>query len=87
MPADASVAELQTLLDDVIQLRQYVVHSAAQELERYPSYYPTGQFSSSAMNLAHYLALRRRDLRPLQDRLADVDYLPSVMARPMCSPT
>jgi pyruvate kinase len=72
MPADASVAELQTLLDDVLQLRQYVVCSAAQELERYQPYYPNGQFSPSALNLAHYLALRRRDLRPLQDRLADV---------------
>ena len=72
MPADAPVAELQTLLDDVLQLRQYVIHSAAQELERYQPYYPDGQFSPSALNLAHYLALRRRDLRPLQDRLADV---------------
>ncbi len=72
MPADVPVAELQTLLDDVLQLRQYVIHSAAQELERYQPYYPDGQFSPSALNLAHYLALRRRDLRPLQDRLADV---------------
>ena len=29
-----------------------------------------GGFAESALNLAHYLALRRRDLRPLQRRLA-----------------
>ncbi len=72
MPADASVAELQDLLSDVLSLRDYVVKSAAQELERYQPYYAAGRFSSSALNLAYYLALRRRDLRPLQDRLADV---------------
>lgn len=63
---------LRVLLDDVRQLRQYVMESAAQELARYQSYYPDGQFSASAVNLAHYLALRRQDLRPLQDRLAEV---------------
>jgi pyruvate kinase len=72
MPADASVAELRDLLNDVLSLRHYVVESADQELERYKPYYTDGQFSSSALNLAHYLALRRRDLRPLQDRLAGV---------------
>jgi pyruvate kinase len=72
MPADAAVAGLQALLDDVLQLRQYVVQSAAQELEPYQPYYPDGRFSPSALNLAHYLALRRQDLRPLQDRLAEV---------------
>ena len=70
MPADASVADLRDLLNDVLSLRDYVVNSAAQELERYRPYYAAGRFSSSALNLAHYLALRRRDLRPLQDRLA-----------------
>ncbi|HTP67138.1 MAG TPA: pyruvate kinase [Geobacteraceae bacterium] len=71
MTADASVNGLQALLDDVLQLRQYVIQSAAQELERYLPYYPDGKFSPSAINLAQYLALRRRDLRPLQDRLAE----------------
>lgn len=72
MPADAFAAELQTLLDDVLQLREYVVNSAVQDLELYRPYYASGQFSPSAFNLAQYLALRRRDLRPLQDRLAEV---------------
>src|SRR5512144_340608 len=72
MPAEASVVDLRDLLHDVLALRDYVIKSAAQELERYKAYYPDGRFSSSALNLAHYLALRRRDLRPLQDRLADV---------------
>jgi pyruvate kinase len=72
MPADVFVAELQILLDDVLQLRQYVVNSAAQDLELYQPYYPNDQFNPSALNLAQYLALRRQDLRPLQDRLAEV---------------
>jgi len=72
MPADAAVAELRGLLDDVLQLRDYVVQNAIRELERYQPYYPDGQFSPSALNLAHYLALRRQDLRPLQDRLVEV---------------
>ncbi|MFO1432016.1 MAG: pyruvate kinase [Candidatus Competibacteraceae bacterium] len=72
MPADASVAELRGLLSDVLSLRDEVVNSAAQELEHYKLYYADGRFNPSALNLAHYLALRRRDLRPLQDRLADV---------------
>jgi pyruvate kinase len=72
MPADALVAELRTLLDDVLLLKQYVVNSAAQDLELYRPYYPKGQISPSALNLSQYLALRRRDLRPLQDRLAEV---------------
>lgn len=71
MKNDTALETLKALLDDVIQLRQDVVQSAAQELERYRPYYPDSQFSVSAMNLAHYLALRRRDLRPLQDRLVE----------------
>ncbi len=72
MPTDPLFTPLQTLLDDVMQLRRHVMQSAAQELERYQPYYPHGEFSFSALNLAHYLALRRQDLRPLQDRLAAV---------------
>lgn len=60
---------LKALLDDVIQLRQAVVKSATQDLQRFLPYYPDGQFSVSALNLAYYMALRRQDLRPLQDRL------------------
>ncbi len=60
---------LKKLLDDVIKLRQDVVQNAHQELARYAPYYENGQFTTSALNLAHYLALRRQDLRPLQDRL------------------
>ena len=72
MPAEASVVDLRDLLHDVLALRDDVIKSASQELERYKAYYADGRFSFSALNLAHYLALRRRDLRPLQDRLADV---------------
>jgi pyruvate kinase len=60
---------LQALLADVLDLRREIVGEASQELEQYRPYYQDGQFSASAWNLAHYLALRRQDLRPLQDRL------------------
>lgn len=64
-----TIATLKALLDDVLELRKDIVQDAARELERYRPYYQEGGFSVSAWNLAHYLALRRRDLRPLQDRL------------------
>ena len=72
MPAETTSTDLFPLLQDVTQLRDYVMESTAQDLERYRPYYPDGEFSFSALNLAHYLALRRQDLRPLQDRLAAV---------------
>lgn len=72
MSTETNSAALSSLLNDVIQLRDSVMQSAAQELECYRPYYPNGEFSFSALNLAHYLALRRQDLRSLQDRLAAV---------------
>ena len=72
MQDSPTIDTLKTLLDDIIQLRDDIVQNAAQELARYKPYYPNGQFTISALNLAHYLALRRRDLRPLQDRLVAV---------------
>jgi pyruvate kinase len=57
------------LLADVLKLREDVVRDATQRLAPFQGYYPRGHFSHSARNLAHYLALRQRDMRPLQDRL------------------
>ncbi|MEZ5581380.1 MAG: pyruvate kinase [Candidatus Competibacteraceae bacterium] len=57
------------LLADVLKLREGVVRDAGQRLTPFKKYYPRGHFSHSARNLAHYLALRQRDMRPLQDRL------------------
>ncbi|NJN45562.1 MAG: hypothetical protein HC808_02655 [Candidatus Competibacteraceae bacterium] len=57
------------LLADVLKLREDVVRDAVRRLTPFQTYYPRGHFSHSARNLAHYLALRQRDMRPLQDRL------------------
>jgi len=57
------------LLADVLKLREDVVGDAVQRLTPFKRCYPRGHFSHSARNLAHYLALRQRDMRPLQDRL------------------
>jgi pyruvate kinase len=66
---DIRLETYKDLLADVQKLRDEVVRDAAQRLTPFRAYYPRGHFSHSARNLAHYLALRQRDMRPLQDRL------------------
>ena len=62
--------ELASLLDEVVRLREHVLSGAVQRLEKYPT--QAGRpHSASMQNLAHYLALRRIDLRPLQERLSN----------------
>lgn len=63
---------LKSLLDEVIELRAGVVTEAGRRLERFEAFYPHAALPVSARNLAHYLALRQQELRPLQDRLARV---------------
>jgi len=61
---------LAQLLADILHLRNEITEDAQQRLTKYQPYYHSGVFSKSAVNLAHYLALRQFDLRHLQDRLA-----------------
>lgn len=61
---------LKHLLHDLCELRDNVESHAQQRLASYESNYPSGVFTKSALNLAHYLALRQYDLRHLQLRLA-----------------
>ncbi|WP_199243466.1 hypothetical protein [Hymenobacter sedentarius] len=61
-------AEIAELLAELTALRQEMVQAAAQAGSRVAAVSPV--FRASAFNLLHYLALRRRDLRPLQSRLA-----------------
>ncbi|MGE3480212.1 MAG: pyruvate kinase [Gammaproteobacteria bacterium] len=68
-PADTSRESLRRQL---IELHAEVIAQAAQRLEQFRACYPGGAYSASARNLAHYLALRRFDLRPLQDALAEI---------------
>ena len=61
---------LKQILAEVTELRQKIEVNANQRLQKYQRNYPSGTFSKSARNLAHYLAMRQFDLRHLQDRLA-----------------
>jgi len=61
---------LKQILAEVAELRQKIEVHANQRLQKYQRNHPSGYFSKSACNLAHYLAMRQFDLRHLQDRLA-----------------
>ncbi len=65
-------ASLESLLEEVIELRTVAVQRAAARLEQFESCFPEARYTPSAANLAHYLAVRQHELRTLQDRLAQV---------------
>jgi len=67
---DSYQETLAQLLADILHLRKEITKDAQQRLTKYQPHYHSGAFSKSAVNLAHYLALRQFDLRHLQDRLA-----------------
>lgn len=72
-PADihySSDTPARALHEQLQVLRAEVIAQADRQLERFRDGYPDGEFSPSALNLARYLALRRFDLRPLQESLA-----------------
>lgn len=62
--------EIPSLISELEKLRRSVVEDADEMLASFASYFPDGKFTNSAYNLAHYISLRRFDLRPLQDRLS-----------------
>jgi len=61
---------LKQILAEIADLHQKIEINANQRLQKYQGNYQSGNFSKSACNLAHYLAMRQFDLRHLQDRLA-----------------
>lgn len=65
-PADPALVDLQA---DVAQLAASVAEDGAALATRWDGWVETPEFAPSAANLSHYLALRHRDLRPLQRRL------------------
>ncbi|MGM0812228.1 pyruvate kinase [Thioalkalivibrio sp.] len=65
-----AAAEYRALLSEMLALRGEVLEDAAQRLRWYAWADADGTYAVSARNLADYLALRCRDLRPLQLRLA-----------------
>ncbi|MBC6605798.1 pyruvate kinase [Hymenobacter sp. BT188] len=66
--ADRYGAQIAELLTELTSLRQDMVSGTELAGGRLAQVHPT--FRVSAHNLLHYLALRRHDLRPLQQRLA-----------------
>lgn len=62
--------ERRNLLDELLALRQELMEGAAARLRVLSWADEEGRYPPSAHNLAHYLAMRCRDLRPLQLRLA-----------------
>jgi pyruvate kinase len=66
----ARADERRDLLDELLALRQELMEGAAARLRVLSWADAEGRYPASAHNLAHYLAMRCRDLRPLQLRLA-----------------
>lgn len=72
MPAKTPNLDPRTLLQELLDLRQAVLNEADalyQDWKPYLDRQRRPRFAKSALNFAHYLALRRRDLRELQTRL------------------
>lgn len=56
-------------LDEVVALRADIAREGRESYAAWRAQIERPDFAASALNLAHYLALRRRDLRTLQRRL------------------
>jgi pyruvate kinase len=63
--------QLDLLLDEVTQLCEHVLRRSALRLEQQTHLLDQHALMKSSVNLAHYLALRELDLRPLQEKLAE----------------
>ena len=57
------------LLEKIIQLREDVYREGTETFQRWEPRITRTSFVNSAMNLAHYLSLRRRDIRDIQEAL------------------
>jgi len=64
-------AELNALREELLALRMHVLQHGAARLQAFLQQAKLTQPSPSLCNLAHYLAFRELDLRPLQARLAE----------------
>ena len=63
--------QLQSLLDELTRLCEHVLFRSAIRLDQQARYLDQHALTKSCVNLAHYLALRELDLRPLQEKLAE----------------
>ncbi len=70
MPTSKRRAQAAVLLSQLETLRNEIEREGRRTYHRWQPAIERRAFCGSALNLAHYLALRRRDLRPLQNALA-----------------
>ncbi len=68
-PPSSLLSDPRPLLAELQQLRQAVLSEGETTLARWQPLIRRRSFRASALNLAHYLALRKRDIRPLQQAL------------------
>jgi pyruvate kinase len=70
LPEPQMTAEFQDLIDEFLRVRRDLLGVAKDSRDALAQVHPSHR--ESAENLLHYIALRSRDLRPLQRRLARV---------------
>lgn len=71
---EATVTQIRsrTLIDELIELRAEIPRQTPEIVDSYAPDSPALLHNKSAQNLLHYLALRRHDLRQLQQQLTEV---------------
>lgn len=63
--------QLEPLLLELTRLCEHVLYRSAIRLDQQARFLDQAALNKSCVNLAHYLALRELDLRPLQEKLAE----------------
>ena len=71
LETDKLHSQLEALQSEMILLCEHVLSRATIRLEQQARILEPDNINKSCVNLAHYLALRELDLRPLQEKLAE----------------
>jgi pyruvate kinase len=72
LAVDKSSDQLARLLVELNQLCEHVLYRSSIRLDQHARFLDQQALNKSCVNLAQYLALRELDLRPLQEKLAEV---------------
>ena len=70
LSCELTTTAIHSVFGRLIKLHGDICHQAAQRLAKSACYFPDGQHPPSAINLAHYLAIRSFELRDLQQQLS-----------------
>lgn len=65
-----AAAQLETIYQEVTELREAVMKEGQQLYQEWQTLLEREDYRDSALNLAYYVALRRRDIRSLQEKLS-----------------